>query len=67
MTFRRRPIPKSRQYPEHSLRYQTSADGSYRIYPGGREVCNDSPAGWREYSRRIDAMLIRQRIGCAMG
>jgi hypothetical protein len=65
MTFRRRPIPKSRVYPEVSQHYETILDGAIRKYrSSGREVCNDSPAGWREYSRRIDAMLIRQNWIC---
>lgn len=48
MTLRRRPIPRSRSYPEVSQHWELSADGSYRIYKDGREVCVDSPAGWRE-------------------
>ena len=60
MTFRRRPIPR-RAYPwlaqdrGPSLRYRLSEDGSYRIYPDGREVCVDSYAGRREYVRRLEA------------
>ena len=62
MTFRRRPIPR-RAYPwlaqdrGPSLRYRLSEDGSYRIYPDGREVCVDSYAGRREYLRRLELML----------
>lgn len=64
--IRRRPIPRSRDYPEHSLRYATILDGAVRVYPGGREVCQDSPAGWREYQRRVKAMLERQEGRCCL-
>ena len=64
--FRRRPFPKARPKPEHSLRYTTILDGAVRVYPGGREVCQDSPAGWREYSRRIERMLQRQQWKCCL-
>ena len=63
---RRRPIPKARIYPEHSLRYELIANGSVRKYPDGREVCQDSPAGWREYKRRVSVMLNRQGGRCAL-
>lgn len=71
MTFRRRPIPR-RAYPwlaqdrGPSLRYRLSEDGSYRIYPDGREVCVDSYAGRREYLRRLEAMLERQGWRCIL-
>ncbi len=58
--FRKRPIPKSRLYPEASLRYKTSVCGAFRIYPDGREVCFDSYAGRKEYDRRVKLMLSRQ-------
>jgi hypothetical protein len=45
--IRRRPIPRTRDYPEVSQHWDMSPDGSYRIYKDGREVCVDSPAGWR--------------------
>jgi hypothetical protein len=44
--IRRRPIPKARYYPNSSLRYETLLDGAVRIYPDGREVCQDSKPGW---------------------
>jgi hypothetical protein len=66
VTFRRRPIPRSRLYPESSLRYTTILNGAVRVYPDGREVCQDSPAGWREYGRRIDQMLQWQRNVCCL-
>ena len=56
--IRRRPIPRSRDYPAVSLRYSTILNGAVRVYPDGREVCQDSSAGWREYKRRVEAMLV---------
>ena len=64
--IRRRPMPRKRDYPQESLRYQTSLDGSYRIYPDGREVCVDSVPGWKEYRRRVKVMLLRQDGRCAL-
>jgi hypothetical protein len=57
MTWRRRPIPK-RLYrwfaaaKGPSLRYELICNGAVRKYPDGREVCEDSLAGRREYLRR---------------
>jgi hypothetical protein len=59
MTWRRRPIPK-RVYPGlaaakgPSLRYELICNGAVRKYPDGREVCEDSLAGRREYLRRLE-------------
>ena len=64
--IRRRPIPRFRDYPEQSLRYTTILSGAVRVYPDGREVCVDSPAGWREYKRRVEAMLLRQNYRCCL-
>lgn len=36
------------------------------MYPGGREVCQDSPAGWREYKRRVEIMWRRQDRKCSL-
>jgi hypothetical protein len=66
MTLRRRPILRSAPKPEHSLRYETILNGAVRVYPDGREVCQDSPAGWREYKRRVEAMLLRQGGRCCL-
>lgn len=63
--IRRRPLPKSRIYPDSSLRYTTILDGAVRVYADGREVCQDSIAGWREYKRRVQAMLERQGGRCS--
>ena len=64
--IRRRPIPRSRDYPAESLRYTTILNGAVRVYPDGREVCQDSPAGWREYKRRVGVMVERQRHRCSL-
>jgi hypothetical protein len=64
--IRRRPIQRSRDYPDQSLRYETILDGAVRVYPSGRQVCQDSPAGWREYKRRVKAMLERQNHRCCL-
>ena len=69
--IRRRPIPRSAYswHPEPkgpSLRYELILDGAVRVYPDGREVCNDSPAGWREYKRRVGVMLQRQNFRCCL-
>jgi hypothetical protein len=68
--FNRRPIPRQpyRWTPEPkgpSLRFELILDGAVRKYPDGREVCQDSPAGYREYNRRLDIMLTRQHWMCA--
>jgi hypothetical protein len=71
MSFRRRPIPRSpyRWQPEAkgpSLRYDLILDGAVRKYKDGREVCQDSYAGRREYLRRLDLMLSRQHYICCL-
>src|SRR3984885_1455172 len=66
LLIRRRPIPRSRDYPTDSLRYTSILNGAVRVYPDGREVCQDSPAGWREYKRRVEAMLLRQQGRCCL-
>jgi len=62
--FRRRPIPRSRDYPAESLRYRTIMDGAVRVHPDGREVCQDCADGWREYKRRVKLMWERQGRRC---
>lgn len=70
--IRRRPIPRSSYSwqrgtkPVNSLRYETILDGAVRVYPDGREVCQDSPAGYREYTRRVGVMVERQRFRCCL-
>ena len=64
--IRRRPIPKTSAYPEQSLRYEVIMDGAVRVYPDGREVCQDNPQGWREYKRRVEVMVQRQDHRCSL-
>ena len=64
MISRRRPIPKSRDYPAESLRYRTILGGAVRVYPDGREICVNSKAGWIEYKRRVKLMWVRQGRRC---
>lgn len=71
--IRRRPIPRSPYHwhpkpkPEHSQHYELICNGAVRRYfDSGREVCQDSPAGWREYKRRVEAMLRRQNYRCSL-
>jgi hypothetical protein len=68
---RRRPIPRSAYHwipkPKGpSLRYELILNGAVRVYPDGREVCQDSPAGWKEYKRRVQVMLQRQNWRCSL-
>jgi hypothetical protein len=70
--IRRRPIPRSAHHwkrepkPANVLRFELILDGAVRVYPDGREVCQDSPAGWKEYKRRVEAMLLRQGGRCCL-
>jgi hypothetical protein len=64
--IRRRPIPKSRTYPEFSQHYETLLDGAVRRYRDGREVCTDTAQGWREYKRRVETMVRRQNHRCCL-
>jgi hypothetical protein len=69
--IRRRPIPRSpyRWQPEAkppSLRYELILNDAVRRYADGREVCQDSPAGRREYNRRLEIMLSRQGHMCCL-
>ena len=64
--IRRRPIPRTRDYPSESLRYWTICDGAVRVYPDGREVCQNSADGWREYKRRVKVMWERQGRRCCL-
>jgi hypothetical protein len=66
MISRRRPIPRTRDYPAESLRYETVMDGAVRVYFDGREVCQDNAAGWREYKRRVSVMVQRQGRRCCL-
>ena len=64
--MRRRPIPKFKLHPEVSQHYELILDGAVRLYRDGREVCVNSPAGWREYKRRVSVMLQRQGRRCCL-
>ena len=64
--IRRRPIPRARLYPEKSLRYTVILDGAVRVYPDGREVCQENAAGHREYARRVQVMVQRQNFRCCL-
>ncbi len=69
--IRRRPLPRSpyRWAPEPkgpSLRYELICNGAVRKYPDGREVCQDSLAGRREYLRRLEIMCRRQSWICCL-
>ena len=69
--IRRRPIPRTRPYPDASLRYATIHDGAVRVYTDAlgevvREVCQNSKAGWLEYNRRVKVMLERQGRRCGL-
>lgn len=68
---RRRPIPRSNyawlpRAKAESMRYQLILNGAVRRYPDGREVCQDSSAGWAEYKRRVQVMVQRQRFRCIL-
>ena len=63
--IRRRPIPRFRSYPEFSQHYETLQNGAVRKYRDGREVCTDTPQGWREYAKRVQAMVQRQNFRCS--
>lgn len=50
-----------------SLRYALILDGAVRRYHDGREMCCDTAKGKREYSRRVEAMALRQHGVCGLG
>jgi hypothetical protein len=64
--IRRRPIPRFKLHPEVSQHYDLILDGAVRLYRDGREVCQDSYAGWREYARRVQVMVERQHHRCCL-
>lgn len=67
-----RPIARKQYYyiphakPGRSLRYEVILDGAVRLYPDGREVCENNAAGFREYKRRIRVMVQRQNRRCCL-
>jgi len=64
--IRRKPIPRFRFHPEFSQHYETILDGAVRRYRNGREVCTDTPQGWREYAKRVGMMVQRQNYRCCL-
>jgi len=69
--IRRRPIPRSAyrytlKPKAPSLRYELILGGSVIRYSDGREICQPSAAGWREYARRVEAMVRRQDFRCCL-
>jgi hypothetical protein len=64
--IRRRPIPRFKLHPAVSQHFELILDGAVRRYRDGREVCVDSPAGWREYKRRVEVMVLRQNHRCCL-
>lgn len=57
---------RTREYPAVSQHYELILDGAVRRYHDGREVCQDSSAGWREYKRRVEVMVQRQGHRCCL-
>lgn len=66
MTFRRRPILRTKQYPEVSQHYEIILDGAVRKYRDGREVCQDNASGLRLYKERVREMVQRQDFRCSL-
>src|SRR3954462_974063 len=73
--FNRRPIPRQPYSwtPEPkgpSLRFDLILEGAVRVYKDAigkvlREVCQDSPAGVAEFTRRLGLALSRQHWMCS--
>jgi hypothetical protein len=63
--IRRRPIPRFKLRPPVSQHYELILDGAVRRYTDGREVCEESAAGRREYLRRLEIMVQRQNFRCS--
>jgi hypothetical protein len=70
--IRRRPIPRSefRWSPSpkkpNVLRFELIQGGAVRVYPDGREVCQDNAQGWRIYAERVREMVQRQNYRCSL-
>jgi hypothetical protein len=70
--IRRRPIPRSdyRWAPKprdpNVLRFALILDGAVRLYPDGREVCQDNALGRRTYTNRVQEMVQRQEFRCSL-
>lgn len=69
-----KPIPRSRRpyryqpksKPVNVLRWEISEDGSVCTMPDGRQLVQDTPAGRREYKRRVETMVQRQNFRCSL-
>ena len=55
-----------RKPKRESLRFDLIIGGAVRVYPDGREVCQDNSAGRVEYKRRVHIMLQRQGFKCCL-
>lgn len=55
----RSPIKRRRKHPRPGTKYPVV--NGVMTYPDGREVCQDTMAGRREYRSRTRQMLMRQR------
>lgn len=55
-----------KEKPPNVLRFTLILDGAVRVYPDGREVCQDNPQGQAEYKRRIQVMCQRQNFRCCL-
>jgi hypothetical protein len=60
------PIRKRRPARKKSLRWELILGGAVRVYPGGREVCQNNPKGQAEYRRRTLAMAEAQKWVCGL-
>ena len=45
---------------------QTPIEGAFSVLPDGREICHKTPAGRKEYNRRILKMWTRDRMTCCL-
>jgi len=62
----RKPYQWRRKPKKESLRYDLILNGAVRVYPDGREVCQDNAAGRDEYKRRLHLLLQRQGFKCCL-
>lgn len=56
-------VRKKRKGLQTSMRFEI-IDGTYRLYPDGRQVCLDTDKGQAEYKRRTLEMAERQNWIC---
>jgi hypothetical protein len=61
-----KPIRRTRKVKKSSLRYEVVLNGAVRVYPDGREVCQENRAGREEYKRRTLAMANWQENICGI-